>query len=261
MQQSRDCLLFLIDQESSFCGSSHFNNFSVDFKASSFVSTFAHSCNIQGKDLSEQPEDYEFYAWNHREISLDTSVGQIPKPGIIIAIRKHRIGTRNILGGFLASWRMEEYSNIISNWMSDESSRFEPLVGESCDVFVSYSHSDTAIAKELTASLESLDLKCFNAEKCLSSGSLWEEGIRVALHRSTVGLIVLTPNSLGSKWVMCEAGAFWVLGKSVVPALMYVSANDLPELVTKHQAINIETSEGRSRLCEEVAMLCGVGSV
>jgi hypothetical protein len=57
---------------------------------------------------------------------------------------------------------------------------------------------------------------------------------------------------------MCEAGALWALGKPMVPAIMYVEIDDMPEPIKKYQATRIETADGLRKLYDEVTYLCGV---
>ncbi|MBV5342623.1 toll/interleukin-1 receptor domain-containing protein, partial [bacterium] len=59
-------------------------------------------------------------------------------------------------------------------------------------IFLSYSHSDNAIAKNLSSSLDKAGAICFMAEKDISAGELWEERVRHELVIADWVLILIT---------------------------------------------------------------------
>lgn len=61
---------------------------------------------------------------------------------------------------------------------------------------------------------------------------------------------LLTPKSIESDWVMCEAGACWVLEKPIIPAVLYVDVKTLRELMFSPgaAALHAERSSSWSRL-------------
>ena len=92
------------------------------------------------------------------------------------------------------------------------------------------------------------------AQKDLKIG-IWEEEIRNALIGAYAAIIILTPNSIHSKWVMCEAGACWALNKPLIPVINYIKPEDLPQIISKYQAIPFNTTESRDnfyRLVNEI---------
>jgi hypothetical protein len=121
------------------------------------------------------------------------------------------------------------------------------------DVFISYSHKDEELAKELRQLLEARDLKCFMSSMDIRSGDPWAEAIRDALVDAQELLLVITPDSIKSRWVMCEGGAGWALGKRMVPALLEVEPDLLPEPIKRHQAKKIDTATQRESLAKEIA--------
>lgn len=42
------------------------------------------------------------------------------------------------------------------------------------------------------------------------------------------------------------------------PYIMCIRINQLPEFIRKYQAIKIETTRGRSQLCDKVAHMCNI---
>lgn len=119
-------------------------------------------------------------------------------------------------------------------------------------VFLSYSHSDSAIAKNLASKLEGAGIYCFIAEKDIAAGEQWEERIRDEIIASDCVLLLITPRSKSSLWVAAEAGAAWVLDKKLFAALMFVDPNDLIEPIKKRQGRVIETSEQIEGLINEL---------
>jgi hypothetical protein len=120
------------------------------------------------------------------------------------------------------------------------------------DVFISYSTIDQALATELADLLSREGVTSFMAERDLEGGDKWGEEIREAIAAATETILVLTPNSVASKWVMIEAGAAWLLKKTVTPCTAFVDIRALPAPVSQYQARSIETEEGKKRVVAEI---------
>jgi len=103
------------------------------------------------------------------------------------------------------------------------------------DIFVSYAHADADTAACLASRLDDEGFRCFLAEKDIRPGEEWVPRIRDALIASERILLLITPNSKDSRWVNAEAGAAWGLDKQLIPALMFVTPNEVIELIHKHQ--------------------------
>lgn len=123
----------------------------------------------------------------------------------------------------------------------------------SYDIFLSYSNKDKTIADDLYSRLKKAGLKCFMAEKDISVTNQWEPEIRNALRSSQNVLILITPRSNDSKWIMIEVGAAWALEKNLIPALMIVQPNELIEPISRFQARLIETPNQIENLVNELA--------
>ena len=121
------------------------------------------------------------------------------------------------------------------------------------DIFISYSHSDSQLARSLYSKLNAAGLRCFLAEKDIAAAERWESRIRDALRASQRIVLIVTPNSKGSHWVVAEAGAAWALGKPLVPALAYVKESELITPIASHQARFIHTPEEIESLVNELA--------
>ena len=111
------------------------------------------------------------------------------------------------------------------------------------DIFISYSHLDSQLAKSLYLRFNAAGLRCFLAEKDIAAAEKWEERIHEALRASQRILLVITPHSKNSPWPLTEAGAAWALEKPLIPALAYVNVTELIAPIAAHQARLIQTPE------------------
>lgn len=122
----------------------------------------------------------------------------------------------------------------------------------SYDIFLSYSHFDRNIAFELREKFLASGLTCFMAEKSLEVGDQWINQVREAIRESESILILITPRSVGSKWVYMEVGAAWMESKKIIPLTQFVDVSDLPELIKNLQARSIETESEKLNLVYEL---------
>ena len=121
------------------------------------------------------------------------------------------------------------------------------------DIFISYSHHDSQLAESIYSKLNDTGMRCFLAEKDIAAAERWEDRIRDALRASQRILLLITPNSKDSHWVVAESGAAWVLGKPLIPALAYVSTDELITPITSHQARLVHTPEQIENLIHELS--------
>ncbi|MCL4709099.1 TIR domain-containing protein [bacterium] len=121
------------------------------------------------------------------------------------------------------------------------------------DIFISYSHRDSQLANSIYSKLKGAGLRCFLAEKDISASELWEDKIREAIRSAQRILLLITPHSKDSHWVVAEAGAAWALGKQLIPALAYVEAKDLITPIASHQARLVHTPEQIESLVRELS--------
>ena len=102
--------------------------------------------------------------------------------------------------------------------------------------------------------IEAAGASVFLANMSIPPGELWSDAIRRAIVGSAAGLLLITPNSAKSSWVMAEIGALWVLDKPYLPAVMF-PPEDLPELIKRRQWLDIRTAASRSKCVEAVIAL------
>ncbi|MCA9499179.1 MAG: toll/interleukin-1 receptor domain-containing protein [Nitrospira sp.] len=118
------------------------------------------------------------------------------------------------------------------------------------DIFIGYSQKDWELALEIVSKLTRAGFNCFLARKCLSAGKKWQDGLREAIKCSEQVLLIMTPNSRDSKWVIFEAGAAWGLEKPIIPALLFVKPDELMDCIREHQTYDIKCESGKMELIE-----------
>lgn len=121
------------------------------------------------------------------------------------------------------------------------------------DLFISYAFDDKALAEELKQKLEERNLCCFLAEKDIAAGEQWQEQVLQAIQDSARVLLILTPRSYNREWITLEIGMALALRKMVIPALNYVTAEQMVEPVRQFNARLIETEKQRHDLVVELA--------
>jgi uncharacterized protein YjbI with pentapeptide repeats len=124
------------------------------------------------------------------------------------------------------------------------------------DVFLSYDSTDETVASDVYARLTARGLKCFYAPISIPAGTLWENELQEAASASKMAVVVLTETSITSKWVLVEIGAFWAANKPLIAASKGVTADRIPEALSKYQLVKITTDHDMERLCEHVERLC-----
>lgn len=103
------------------------------------------------------------------------------------------------------------------------------------DIFVSYSKKDREQAYRIADDLVSAGFETW-IDRSLEVGDVWEETIEQELHEATDVIVILSQNSLKSKWVMHESSMAYALKKNLFPILIEeIKAEDLPIWATKIQ--------------------------
>jgi TIR domain-containing protein len=73
-------------------------------------------------------------------------------------------------------------------------------------IFISYSHEDTEVAKQLISAIKDLNLKYFIDEEGIKWGEPITEEIEEHLKHSTHQIVIVTKSSVNSHWVTYEIG-------------------------------------------------------
>jgi len=123
----------------------------------------------------------------------------------------------------------------------------------SYDIFLSYTAGDAHVARELRDEFESAGFKCFMAEKDVKVGEDWNNDIRKSIMHSKSVVLLITPRSINKHWPLMETGAAWALGKKIIPAIINVDIDKLPDPVKRYQARFIETMQQRKELIKQLS--------
>jgi TIR domain len=103
-------------------------------------------------------------------------------------------------------------------------------------IFISHSTADSWVAKHVADDLEKRGVDCFLAIKQLATGADIAPAIRRELRNSDELLLLLSPASVKSAWVMSEISMADVLEMPIAPILLHLGANDLPPIVQPYLA-------------------------
>ena len=203
--------------------------------------------------------EYLLYSWSLAALDHDQLVASVPKPGIVMAVKRSfsdtSVGPWSLKHLLLSTERVD-IRQFLDPFIQGPDSQYEPASETAYDVFVSYSTADEALAFRLFNSLEGRGLRCFFSPRSITAGKPWEKELSDAIHASKMAIVVLTPSSISSNWAMAEVGAFWAAQKPVIGALWNINAKDLPGPMAKYQSRNIETDAGLHRLCDEIRTMC-----
>jgi len=106
-------------------------------------------------------------------------------------------------------------------------------------IFVSHSSKDKWAARRIAKDVEELGHTVFLDEKDIATGESITDSIQTHLKESDHLLLLLSPASLTSSWVLVELGGAMALGKKVIPILLYVGANEIPPAINLKLARDI----------------------
>ena len=100
-------------------------------------------------------------------------------------------------------------------------------------VFISSTHKDIELAKDLARRVEEAGAKVFSVENSAVAGEQIDTAINRGLRDADEVFVILTDSSVKSPGLMSELGAAVSLGKRVTPVAVGVDYRDLPPMVTE----------------------------
>jgi TIR domain-containing protein len=103
------------------------------------------------------------------------------------------------------------------------------------DVFISYSHHDDDVARDIERRLKRKRIHCF-LDRRMDAGEHFEGEIKDKLKFCKEVFALISHNSLKTEWVLVECGAAWALGKHISPILIGCGAELLPSVLKPLQA-------------------------
>jgi hypothetical protein len=119
-------------------------------------------------------------------------------------------------------------------------------------VFVSYVVRDAAFAADMKLVLERSGVEAFCATDDLRPGEEWEKRLKNALKECSELVVLLSPESINSSWVLVEIGAAWVLGKRITPVLVSGSEEDIPDVLKRWQVVTCKSISALNALFDSI---------
>lgn len=109
-------------------------------------------------------------------------------------------------------------------------------------VFISYSHQDEAIVRQIAEGLGNLGHRVVFAGESITAGKSWRDTLTQSLMVADAVVVLVSEASINSQWIMAEAGAALAYsqerGKSVVIPVVIDPVN-LPHVLSEIQAIMV----------------------
>lgn len=219
----------------------------------------SESANSEGKNLPgltpfriPQESALRYFDWGLDELPDTMPIVSIPAPGVLFLVFGALSDESTVHVG-LHFWKHElATAPTIVQYLASFDASVQPTHVPAIDVFISYSVKDSPLANELESKLAGLGIRTFLAEKSLEIGLHWQGQIQQALRDSKMLVVLLTPNSVKSNWVMLEAGAAWGLEIPLVPVLAYVRPEELPAPISDFQCRYFVTGHEKDSLVAEI---------
>lgn len=120
--------------------------------------------------------------------------------------------------------------------MNNKSKHQEPL-----RIFLSHASDDISNAHKLERLLSKhSNVRVFSTEN-LSAGEDWQSILKDELSNCDVFFVMLSPNTINSKWVLQELGAAWAMDKPIVVSGTNIDLlSQIPVSISEKQFVNIE---------------------
>ncbi len=102
-------------------------------------------------------------------------------------------------------------------------------------VFISHSHQDNELVRDLARRLREAGLQPFVDFTELPVGADWKKTVREQIRSADAVLILVTPASLKSPWMMTELGMAEGFERIIVPVTAGLKSCDLPAPLQTYQ--------------------------
>lgn len=110
-------------------------------------------------------------------------------------------------------------------------------------VFISHSSAETWIARKVCEDIMRLGIDVFLDNKDIQTGDDFDGKTNEHILDSDEIIVLVSQAALRSNWVMIECGAARVLRKRLVPILIDVAPNELPQPINRHLARDLNQVE------------------
>jgi hypothetical protein len=111
-------------------------------------------------------------------------------------------------------------------------------------IFLSYASSDRIYADRLQELLSRRPNVRVFTDEMLSAGEDWKSKLKDELASCDIFSVLLSPNSVDSKWVLQELGAAWAIEKPIMPIFTQPGLfSQFPVALNQDQFIDIKDTE------------------
>ena len=120
-------------------------------------------------------------------------------------------------------------------------------------IFLSYAAADREYARKLRSLLsQRSNLYVFTLEG-LSAGEAWESKLKDELSQCDIFIVLLSSNSVNSKWVLSELGAAWALNKLIIPVVTHAEVlSKIPMDLRKIYSVEIKYLEDHPEVIDQI---------
>lgn len=120
-------------------------------------------------------------------------------------------------------------------------------------IFLSYAAVDREYARKLRSLLSQRpNLHVFTPE-VLSAGEAWESKLKNELSQCDIFIVLLSPDSVNSKWVLSELGAAWALNKLIIPVITHPEVlSKIPVDLRKIKSVEIKDLENHPEVINQI---------
>jgi len=111
-------------------------------------------------------------------------------------------------------------------------------------IFLSYAAADRVYAEKLRGLLSRRPhVRLFTTEM-LSAGEDWQSKLKEELSHCDLFMVVLSPNSVDSKWILYELGAAWAIDKPILSIVTHPDVvSKIPVTFSQVQVVEIKDLE------------------
>jgi hypothetical protein len=95
-------------------------------------------------------------------------------------------------------------------------------------VFISYSHDDESVARELKESLHNTEVLGWMDQADIAAGEAVSRKVKESLRQASAVIVLVSERSLMSQWVQFEIGAALAMEKLIIPVLIGRAGSEPP---------------------------------
>lgn len=117
--------------------------------------------------------------------------------------------------------------------------------------FISHSHQDNDLVRDLARRLRDAGLQPFVDFTDLPIGADWKKTLRKQMRSADAVLMLITPASLKSPWMMTELGMAEGFERIIVPVTAGLKSRDLPAPLQTYQVAPFDQVDGAIRMLAE----------